>query len=355
MDYLNKLEALNIDAFLVKDEFDKRYLTNFSGTTCEIIVAIDGIYLISDGRYQTQISQEVNDNVKVIITNANLSYEQAICNVLNKYNIIGIDSNFSIKTFNHLQTILNKELKVVDSFIKKMRQIKTADEIAKIKQAINISEQAFLDVLPKIKPGVSERFIKAELEKAQIMHGASDYSFPSIVASGVNSCKPHARFSDRIINDGDILTIDWGCYYQGYVSDMTRTFFVGKPNNQDLVKIHQLVDYVAKKQIEAIKPGVKCSDIDQIAHDIFSQYDADQYFKHGTGHGIGLDVHEQPYLNRVDDTILQPGMTVTVEPGLYIDNLGGVRIEQDILVTQDGCEVLTNLSNDYDIRNKLEG
>lgn len=355
MDFLNSLLSLDLDCYIVENDADKRYLTNFSGTTCEVVVSVDGVYLITDGRYESQCKLELYDNINLIITTPQLSYHQALIKLVSQYKKVGIDENTSIKRYEKLEHDLGQTIKLVPSFLAQLRQVKTNEEIAKIKNAINISEQAFLNTLPYIKPGVSEREIKARLEAEQVICGADDYSFPSIVASGENSCKPHARFSDRIIQDGDILTIDFGCFYQGYCSDMTRTFFVGTPKDENLVKICDLVAECAKQQINAVKPGIKTSSIDAIAHNLFSQYGVDEAFKHGTGHGIGLEIHEMPFVNRVDDTILEPGMIITIEPGLYFENYGGCRIEQDVLVTDDGCEVLTNLSNSYNILNDMKG
>lgn len=347
------LKDYNIDCYIETLDYNKRYLTNFSGTTCEVILTPDGIEFITDGRYQTQVKSELYDGINIHITSNDCGYYQHIKNIISPYNKIGINGEVTLGFF---QTLVNdfpdKEIVVINGMVESLRLIKTDAEINKIRKAIAISEQSFKEVVAKyLQPGFSERDIKAHLECQQILNGADDYAFQSIVASGENGAKPHADFSDRIINNNELVTIDFGCFYQGYCSDITRTLLVGETISDESLQIYNLVKECNELQIKALRPGVSCQAIDQIGRDFFKQHGVLEAFMHGTGHGIGLDYHEGPYLNQTDTTILQPGMIVTIEPGLYFEGLGGVRIEDDVLITEDGYEVLTTLSKDYKIKN----
>ncbi len=353
MDYLtitNLLQAQDIECYIETNDYNKRYLTNFSGTTCEVIVSIDGIYFITDGRYETQVKAELYDGINILITNPQQSAYQMLLSVVNKYQKVGINNTTNYLQINKLQQDISN-LKVCNDLITPLRMIKTPDEIATIKKAIAISQQSFKQTIAQLKPGMSEREIKALLEYYQICNGADDYAFQSIIASGINSCKPHADFSDKIIANDDIITIDWGCYYHGYCSDMTRTFFMSDKRDPRLEQLYDLVKACHDLQIKHLKPGVRCCDIDKIGRDFFEEHGVLAYFKHGTGHGIGLEIHECPLINPHDQTILQPGMIVTIEPGLYVDGLGGIRIEDDVLITKNGYEVLTTLPIDKAIKN----
>lgn len=348
MDYSKLLKDYNIDCYIETDEKNKRYLTNFSGTTCEVIITPTTLHFITDGRYQTQVKDELYPEIEVHIISTNESYYQLMLNIVKDYPRIGINGNVSVEMYNHLNNDLpTQQLVCVTNMIESLRLIKTPKEIEAIKKAIAISEASFNDVVTRyLQPGVSERVIKASLECSQILHGADDYAFQSIVASGENGAKPHADFSDRIINNNELVTIDFGCFVDGYCSDITRTIAVGENIDPHLLTIYELVRECNEQQIKALRPGVSCQSIDQIGREFFKQYGLEEAFMHGTGHGIGLDYHEGPYINKVDQTILQPGMVVTIEPGLYFEGIGGVRIEDDVLITEDGYEVLTHLNKD---------
>ncbi|MFY9526018.1 MAG: M24 family metallopeptidase, partial [Limnochordia bacterium] len=222
-----------------------------------------------------------------------------------------------------------------------LRSIKTEQEIENIRQAAKIGDQAFAELLPKIRSGVSEIEIALELEFLMRRAGASGMSFSPIIASGPQSALPHARPSERILMYGDFVVFDFGCIVNGYCSDMTRTIVIGEPEEQHLL----IYDLVLKAQLEslaAVAPGRKGSEIDAIARDIITDAGYGEYFGHGLGHSLGLEIHESPRLSKADHTVLQPGMVVTVEPGVYLPGFGGVRIEDLVVVREDGHEVLTS-------------
>lgn len=232
----------------------------------------------------------------------------------------------------------------IDEIMNQLRAIKDPDELNKIKKAAAITDFAMEVGIENLTPGKTEKEIAAQIEFEMLKKGADEKSFNTIIASGPNSWFPHAGATDRKLEEGDIVTIDMGATYEGYHADLTRTVFVGRgPYKPELIKIVNLVNQAEKMALDFIKEGVKCSDVDSIARNYFKQEGKDQYFNHGLGHGVGLDVHDKiPLLAQGIEYELKQGMIVTVEPGLYIPNLGGARTEDLILVTKDGYEKLSH-------------
>ncbi len=340
----------NVEVIWVSNDYNKRYLTNFSGSASEVILTPNEIILLTDGRYQTQVKKEVFEHIQIEIINSSVDYENALKKKLIPFKRIGFEgNNVTINQLNSLEKLLsNSEFIPINNEIEQLRLLKNEDEIEKIKTAVKITDQTFSYVCENIKVGMTEKEVQVMVDSQLILLGADKTSFDTICVSGSNTAKPHGQASNKVIKSGDIVTLDFGCYKDGYVSDMTRTFFVGEVGSSELVKIHNLVNYAAKEQIKAIKPGVRNIDIDKIAREIFKKENMEQYFIHGTGHGIGLEIHENPYVNKSDETILVSGMAITIEPGLYIEGIGGVRIEQDIIVTNGGCIELNSSNKEYD-------
>lgn len=227
--------------------------------------------------------------------------------------------------------------------------VQTESKVAKIKKAIEVSEKAYLELLGFIKVGISELEVKAELERLQYEYGAEKMAFDTIVAASENACEFHHISNDTKIKDGDILMIDFGCVYEGYHSDITRTIFIGQENKEDakqveLLKIYNIVNVALEKAILEVKDGATCKQVDFAARSVIEQAGYGENFPHSTGHGLGLEIHEAPRISYKSDEVLKEGMVVTIEPGIYIEGLGGVRIEEDVLVTKDGCEILTSVS-----------
>lgn len=226
--------------------------------------------------------------------------------------------------------------------------IKTKSEIEKLKKAINISEMAYREILEFIQVGMSEVQVRDELERLQYKYGAEKMAFPTIVATGKNAAEFHHETNDTLIQNGDVLMIDFGCVYEGYHSDITRTIFVGQENKEDirqqeLLKIYNIVHEALIKAIAIMRDGTTCKEVDSAARDVVTLAGYGEKFPHATGHGLGLEIHDVPRISFKSDEVLQAGMVVTIEPGIYVENLGGVRIEQDVWVTKDGCEILTTL------------
>lgn len=345
MDKLNKiLEKLNLDALLLTDYYNKRYFTGFTGSSGKALITRNKKYFISDSRYTEQATKQVSKYGFEYIEDNGRSYDIFV-EIAKDENIknLGIDESsltyteyINIKNNFNFSNLINSSKELLNA-----RKIKTNDEILKIKKAIKISEEALLETIKDIKPGLSEIEVAAMLEYNQRKRGAEKTSFDTIVASGYRSSMPHGVASNKIIQKNELITIDYGCYYDGYISDITRTFFIGDEIEDRMYEIYETVRKANELGISLIKPGIKASDIDKAVRE-FMKEDA-KYFGHSLGHSYGLEVHESPLLSSRDDTILLPGMTLTVEPGIYIPNYAGVRIEDDIVVTEKGYEVLTSL------------
>jgi Xaa-Pro aminopeptidase len=225
--------------------------------------------------------------------------------------------------------------------IEKLRLIKTDSEIKILKEAARIADAAFDHILQFIHPGISELDISNELEFFMRSSGATSSSFDTIVASGQRSALPHGVATDKVIENGDLITMDYGAYYQGYVSDITRTVAVGEPSVQ-LKDIYEIVLEAQRLGVAGIKAGMSGKEADALTRNYITEKGYGEYFGHSTGHGIGLEVHEGPALSLKSNIVLEPNMVVTIEPGIYIPGLGGVRIEDDTLITSEGNELLTH-------------
>jgi Xaa-Pro aminopeptidase len=223
--------------------------------------------------------------------------------------------------------------------------IKTDSEIKILKVAADIADAAFKHMVEYIRPGLTEMEVSNELEFFMRKAGATSSSFDTIVASGYRGALPHGVASDKIIEKGDMITLDYGAYYKGYVSDITRTLAVGEPDEK-LKEIYDIVLQAQMRGMDGIKPGMSGKEADALTRDYITEKGYGEYFGHSTGHGIGLEVHEGPSLASKSEIILEPGMVVTVEPGIYIPGLGGVRIEDDTLITSDHNETLTHSTKD---------
>jgi Xaa-Pro aminopeptidase len=228
-----------------------------------------------------------------------------------------------------------------EGIVEKQRMIKDGGEIAIMQEAANLADRAFEHILSYIKPGVSEKDIALELEVFMRSQGATSSSFETIVASGERSALPHGVASDRIIGRDEFVKLDYGAYYNGYCSDITRTVVVGKPSDKHR-EIYEIVKEAQQYALDNLVPGMTGKEGDALTRDIITRYGYGEYFGHGTGHGLGMEIHEAPRLSLTGDIVLVPGMTVTVEPGIYLPGFGGVRIEDDVVVTDKGIRILTS-------------
>jgi Xaa-Pro aminopeptidase len=335
-----QLSAHGADVFLCTNPVNRRYLTGFTGSAGTAWISADRQIIMTDFRYIEQVKAESPDWELVRIENLNETLKTLIDE--NDISKIAFEAdNVTVQRLEQWKEKLEVEFIPVSGWVEELRSIKTEQEIENIRQAAKIGDQAFAELLPMIRSGVSEIEIALELEFLMRRAGASGMSFSPIIASGPQSALPHARPSERILMYGDFVVFDFGCIVNGYCSDMTRTIVIGEPEEQHLL----IYDLVLKAQLEslaAVAPGRKGSEIDAIARDIITDAGYGEYFGHGLGHSLGLEIHESPRLSKADHTVLQPGMVVTVEPGVYLPGFGGVRIEDLVVVREDGHEVLTS-------------
>ncbi|RST98080.1 peptidase M24 family protein [Vagococcus vulneris] len=337
----SQMKIDGIEAFLITNPYNLRYLTGFTGTTGLALITLDNAYFITDFRYTEQaVAQckgyQIEKNIGPILNKAGEIVESAAVK-----NLAFEESHLTFDKFVVLETLLEQELIPVSGMIEELREVKDADEIAITKQACQIADQAFEHILTYIKPGLTEIEVANELDFFMRSKGASGVSFTTIVASGLRSAMPHGVASDKVIEQGDFITIDFGCYYNGYVSDMTRTISLGEPSEK-LKEIYQIVLGAQERVLEAAKPGMTGIELDAVARDYITEHGYGEAFGHSTGHGIGLEIHEGPNVSKVADKAFVPGNIITNEPGIYLPGIGGVRIEDDMLITENGMERLTH-------------
>ncbi|NLT57668.1 MAG: aminopeptidase P family protein [Clostridiales bacterium] len=330
-----------MDALLIASPSSRFYLSGFKGTAGTLFITRDEAIYIADGRYIEAVSQQVRH---MTVQLGGLPQTGKLAELCAQHGVrrLGFeDREVTVATYHQYQQALpGVELLPVDDLIVRMRMYKDAREIALIQQAQDISDRAFLEVLDFVRAGRSERDCAKVLEEALFRHGAEALSFPTISVGGARSSLPHGRPSDYVLRDGDFLTMDFGAVYGGYVSDMTRTFAIGRISDE-MAHVYETVLRAQEAAIAAAKPGALCSDIDRVARDVITEAGYGEYFSHSLGHSIGIDVHEEPRFSPTCQEVLQPGVCITVEPGIYLPGRFGVRIEDDILITQDGCRNFT--------------
>ncbi|GAX47792.1 M24 family metallopeptidase [Pseudolactococcus reticulitermitis] len=334
-----RMQAENLDAVIITNLKNIYYLSGFWGTAGTILVTAKAQYLLTDSRYSIA-AREVAVDFDIVETREALT---EIAKLLKKEALtqVGFEDGVTYAEFQAMQTQLaGLTLRATSNFIEVFRQIKNPSEIATIKKACAISDQAFNDLLKFVEPGKTEIEIANFLDFKMRDLGASGISFDTIVASGKRSALPHGRATHKPIEFGDTVTVDFGCYYDHYASDMTRTFFVGSASPQ-MRAIYQIVQKAQQAVTDVSSAGLTYGDYDRAARDIIEAAGYGEAFSHGIGHGLGLDVHELPYFPKVSEDRLLENMVITNEPGIYVENIGGVRIEDDLLITKQGVEVLT--------------
>ncbi len=334
------LQVNHIDAMLITSEHHRFYYSGFTGSTATLWISKHERLLFTDFRYLSQAAEQCPDFEVVDVAKSPM-YDKINSIVgSNKDFVIGFEGDdVTYQLYELMKAKINATLKSFDC--SGIRRIKSEAELTIMKKAAEIVDETFEYVLANARVGMTER----ELEQMMVGHmkklGASKESFSTIVASGYRGALPHGVASDKVIGPNELVTIDFGAVYQGYCSDITRTFATGKDIDPKLIDIYHVVKEAQETSLAAIKPNMMCSDIDKIARDIIAKHGYGDYFGHGLGHALGILVHENPRFNPLDTTILEPNMVMTVEPGIYIDGLGGVRIEDDVVVTNDGVRQLT--------------
>lgn len=335
------------EALLITNEVNIGYFSGFFHSEGYLLVTIENSYLIVDFRY-AEAAEKKSSGCKVVMYS---KLSQDLLSILEKENIKSVTfeaDNITVSRFEFFKKFLAQHN--IDCFadqklckhIADIRIIKDSSEIEKIQKAQNIAEKAYLEVLNYVKPGVTEKKISARLEYLMNIYGAECKSFDLITITGKKTSLPHGVPSDGIVKEGDFFTFDFGAVYEGYHSDTTRTVAV-KYATDKMTEIYNIVLKAQLAALEKIKPGVKCSEVDKTARDIISEHGYGKFFGHATGHGVGLDIHEAPAVSPRGEITLKSGMVITDEPGIYLPNEFGVRIEDMLCVTDEGCKNFVSL------------
>jgi Xaa-Pro aminopeptidase len=340
------MKGAGIPAMLVTQFTNVTYLTGFTGDDSYLLLRPDGREtILSDPRYEQQLQDEC-PGIDLAIRPPGVKLIDSLAEVAAKGKVsrLGFEASaVSVALFEQFQATLTAELVSTGGLVEQLREIKDKDEVAEIRQAIKIAQRAFASVRAALRPEQSEKDVADDLEMQIRRHGGTSCSFPPIVGVGLRAALPHGRpLAEVHIGDAEFVLIDWGARGRQYISDLTRVLATGRISPK-LERVYGVVLQAQKQAIAAIRPGAVMKDVDAAARNVIAKAGFGPRFGHSLGHGIGLNVHEQPRLAMDQDRPLRPGMVVTVEPGIYLPEWGGVRIEDDVLVTRTGHEVLSNV------------
>ncbi len=337
-----KMTEAQLPALYITNATNRRYLSGFEGSSGALLITADDAWLLTDFRYMQQAPKQT-PHMEVLEHKPFLL--ETIKELLQAKQIRALGFEAATITYGayvQLKSTLDGiECIPTARIVENMRMIKDALEVAIIRRAARLADEAFHHILQTLRPGVREREVALELEWFMRKQGATSASFEIIVASGERSALPHGIASERELRSGEFIKLDFGALLDGYCSDLTRTVMLGQPTDKHREMYH-LVAKAQQHALDSIKPGMSGQTADAFARDMITAAGYGALFGHGTGHGFGMEIHEDPRLNNKSQTILEPGMTVTVEPGIYVPEFGGVRIEDDILITQTGIEILTS-------------
>lgn len=348
---LKVLKQKEAEALLVTNEVNVRYLTGFTGDSTYLLLSPKFTQLISDSRYTTQIEEEC-PGLEAHIRTQKTKLVDSVGEMLSLSGVkrVGFESEqVSVAFLERLKEAAKTvEFVGVNGLVEELRAVKDAGEIAEIREAIRLAERAFQVVVAGLTPEMTEIEVAHELEATLRRFGATGVSFDPIVGAGDRTALPHYRPVRRRLGDAGLLLIDWGARgVGGYISDLTRTFATAKVTAK-LAKVHRIVNEARQAAIDVVRPDVKAKDVDAAARKVIEKAGFGKNFGHGLGHGIGLEVHESIRLSSISTDVLKPGMVFTVEPGIYLPGWGGVRIEDNVLVTKEGCEVLSTLPRELE-------
>ncbi|MHA4990272.1 M24 family metallopeptidase [Cetobacterium somerae] len=334
----------NQGLFVIKKE-NKFYFSNFTGSGGYLFITKKNKYILIDEKYEKQAQEQCKEFSIIILKHK--SFLQYLREIGEKEGIEELVFEENAVVFSLYKELKKLPFKLVESenLIESQRVIKKKFEIELIKKSCNIAQSAILSALSEFEVGMTEKELAAKIEDSSKRLGADKIDF-LIVVSGKRGVLPHGRPTDKKIELGELLTIDFGCVYKGYHSDITRTYGVGDINSQ-LKEIYNIVKEAQNLGISMVKPGANTKDIDRVVREYISGKGYGEYFIHGLGHGIGIEGHEKPFLNWKEESILKVGMTLTIEPGIYLPEIGGVRIEDTLLVEETECEMLTTISKEF--------
>ncbi len=340
------MEEKDIPAFLVNSAVNRAYLSGFAGTAGTLLVVPEEAVLFVDFRY-TEQAKEQAPHCRIV--EHGLDVKKEIYEYLHSHGIRRIFFEKDHVTYGayleYKKAWQGIELCAADGLPERLREIKDEHELEIMREAAKLADEAYEHILGIIRPGMSEREVALELEWFMRKRGAASTSFDTIVASGERSALPHGTASDRKLGPNEFVTMDFGAYYKGYCSDLTRTIVLGKASQRHR-EIYEIVLEAQMYALERIRPGMSGKEADALARRIIEKYGYGDRFGHSTGHGLGMEIHEAPRLSQRSETVLEPGMVVTVEPGIYIPGFGGVRIEDDVVITETGAQRLTLSAKD---------
>lgn len=341
-----KMRELNLDALVVSSRTNIRYLTGFSGSNGLAVVTHDNAYLITDNRYRDQAPLEA-PNAEIFIAVENLYRPLKGQKLLQNCKRTAFEANhLSFRGFSHLRDIApNNHFIATENLIEKIVAIKSRVEIDKIQAACLATEKTWAAVLPMLRPGMAEVEIVSELYYQGLRNGATAMAFEPIVASGKRSALPHGTATSKSLQPGDFVVIDFGCEVDGLKSDMTRTVFVGEPT-ADQRQMYEAVKTANALAFSSIRINMKAAELDKIVRDRLTELGFEKEFSHSLGHGFGLGIHEMPRIGQKSKDWLLPNSVFTIEPGVYVPDMGGVRIEDDVLLAEDTPQLLTHIGRE---------
>lgn len=339
-----RLAELQLDAIIVDSPYNRRYLSAFTGSAGTLLITSNEQYLLTDFRYRIQSKEQAPSYTVVeYSTTAHDDVKQ----LLSKHGAKRIafeQDQWSYSQFKKWDQVLGEQAELVatSNLIEDIRMIKDDQELQILQEAAHLADKTFAHILNYIDVGVSELDIALEMEMFMRKNGATSSSFDTIVASGERSALPHGVASERLLKNNEFVKLDFGAYYKGYCSDITRTVFLGQEPTEKHYEIYNTVLEAQLHALNNIKAGITGKQADAYARDYITEKGYGDLFGHGTGHAIGLEIHESPRLSKMSEAVLSPGMVVTVEPGIYVPDFGGVRIEDDIVITEAGIQILTS-------------
>lgn len=340
------LDGRSLDAFLVSFGPNLRYLTGFSGSNGLLLLLPDDAVFVTDPRYEIQSAQEVSCRIRV----ARGPLLNEVLDLVKKKKLRRLGFEPAHVTFDTYESLkshvpLKTSLVPVTGWIETLRMIKSSAEIELIRRSVLTSSKAFEQAVRRVREGMSEADLAAELEHRMRRLGAEKPAFDTIVAGGARSALPHAQPTAAPLRSGDLVVVDMGAMRDGYASDMTRMLFVGRPGAR-VKRLYRAVLEAQLAAIAAVRPGITTAHVDAQARRVLRAEKLERAFIHSTGHGLGLEIHEPPRVGRRDRNRLRAGMVITIEPGVYLENFGGIRIEDTVAVTDNGCDILTPTSKE---------
>ncbi|HJL63166.1 MAG TPA: aminopeptidase P family protein [Candidatus Marinimicrobia bacterium] len=341
----NKLAEMGVDGILLTNLTSIRYLCGFSGSAASCLITTDGSYFISDGRYDVQSKNQVKGLERFIDFGTHLS-------IIEKNNLIqnGLKLGFegdhtSVSQFKAMQDVFsNVNWESTSMLMENLQAIKDQSELDAIRTAVEITDAIYEEIIPMLKVGTTEKDVAIQLV-TRYRQESDGEAYSPIVAGGPNSALPHAVPGDRPFEKGDFIVIDAAAKFSGYHADMTRTPVVGEATDKHR-EIYNTVKDAQQAGCDTAKAGMTCKEVDNVTRDYITEKGYGEYFNHGTGHGLGLEIHTEPRMSQLSTQTLETNNVVTIEPGIYLEGWGGVRIEDDVIIHEEGCEVLNKTTKE---------